>query len=51
MREPPQAKSRHLHLANLGRYVRLGEQTSAAITAEHDPHARRRSTPTPRSTQ
>lgn len=37
-----QAKSRHLHLASLGRYVRLGEQTSAALTAEHDPHARRR---------
>lgn len=38
-----QAKSRHQHLASLGRYVRLGEETSARITAEHDPAARRRS--------
>ncbi len=37
-----QAKSRHQHLASLGRYVRLGEQTSARITAEADPAARRR---------
>ncbi|MEU6718053.1 site-specific integrase [Nonomuraea sp. NPDC046802] len=37
-----QAKSRHQHLAGLGRYVRLGEETSARITAEHDPAARRR---------
>ncbi len=37
-----QAKSRHAHLSSLGRYVRLGEATSARITAEHDPHARRR---------
>ncbi|XVQ15453.1 tyrosine-type recombinase/integrase [Spirillospora sp. CA-255316] len=37
-----QAKSRHLHLASLGRYVRLGEETSAAVTADADPHARRR---------
>jgi site-specific recombinase XerD len=37
-----QAKSRHKHLATLGRYVRLGEETSARITAEHDPLARRR---------
>jgi site-specific recombinase XerD len=37
-----QAKSRHQHLASLGRYVRLGEETSARITAEHDPAARRR---------
>ncbi|MEU8280191.1 hypothetical protein ACFYOK_35425 [Microbispora bryophytorum] len=37
------AKSRHQHLASLGRYVRLGEETSARITAEHDPAARRRS--------
>jgi site-specific recombinase XerC len=37
-----QAKSRHQHLASLGRYIRLGEQTSARITAEHDPAARRR---------
>jgi hypothetical protein len=29
-----QAKSRHQHLAGLGRHVRLGEQTSARITAE-----------------
>ncbi|MGH3236845.1 MAG: hypothetical protein ACRDOH_27040, partial [Streptosporangiaceae bacterium] len=26
-----QAKSRHLHLGSLGRYVRLGEQTSAQV--------------------
>ncbi|MFF0250744.1 hypothetical protein ACWEU6_24410 [Streptosporangium sandarakinum] len=38
-----QAKSRHQHLASLGRYVRLGEETSARITAEHDPAARWRS--------
>ncbi|GAA2913096.1 hypothetical protein GCM10010517_79660 [Streptosporangium fragile] len=38
-----QAKSRHQHLASLGRHVRLGEETSARITAEHDPAARRRS--------
>lgn len=31
-----QAKSRHQHLASLGRYVRLGEQTSARVTAEAD---------------
>ena len=37
-----QAKSRHQHLASLGRYVRLGEQTSARVTAEADPAARRR---------
>ena len=37
-----QAKSRHLHLGSLGRYVRLGEQTSAQVTAEADPAARRR---------
>jgi site-specific recombinase XerC len=37
-----QAKSRHQHLASLGRYVRLGEQTSARVTAEADPVARRR---------
>jgi integrase len=37
-----QAKSRHKHLATLGRYVRLGEETSARITAEHDPLARGR---------
>ncbi|KIH96705.1 plasmid multimer resolution protein pmrA [Streptomonospora alba] len=36
-----QAKSRHQHLATLGKYVRLGEETAAAITAEHDPHRRR----------
>ncbi|MFI6803374.1 hypothetical protein [Streptosporangium canum] len=38
-----QATSRHQHLASLGRYVRLGEETSARLTAEHDPAARRRS--------
>ncbi|MEU6040307.1 hypothetical protein ABZ801_33365 [Actinomadura sp. NPDC047616] len=37
-----QAKSRHAHLGSLGHYVRLGEETSARITAEHDPAARRR---------
>ncbi|MEN3540977.1 hypothetical protein AAH991_38090 [Microbispora sp. ZYX-F-249] len=37
-----QAKSRHQHLASLGRYVRLGEETSARITAEADPIQRRR---------
>jgi integrase len=37
-----QAKSRHQHLASLGRYVRLGEQVSARVTAEADPAARRR---------
>ncbi|WP_182886006.1 hypothetical protein [Microbispora sp. H10885] len=37
-----QAKSRHQHLASLGRYVRLGEETSARITAEADPAQRRR---------
>ena len=36
------AKSRHLHLGSLGRYVQLGEQTSAQVTAEADPAARRR---------
>ncbi|MFI7446676.1 hypothetical protein ACIBQX_04175 [Nonomuraea sp. NPDC049714] len=37
-----QARSRHQSLASLGRYLRLGEETSARITAEHDPAARRR---------
>ncbi|MGH3196076.1 MAG: hypothetical protein ACRDOH_13680 [Streptosporangiaceae bacterium] len=37
-----QAKSRHQHLASPGRYVRLGEQTSARVTAEAGPAARRR---------
>ncbi|WP_425565257.1 tyrosine-type recombinase/integrase [Nonomuraea bangladeshensis] len=37
-----QAKSRHQHLFSLGYYLRLGEETSARITAEHDPAARRR---------
>jgi hypothetical protein len=32
-----QAKSRHLHLGSLGRYVQLGEQTSAQVTADADP--------------
>jgi len=36
-----QAKSRHAHLSTLGAYVRLGEETAARITAEHDPHRRR----------
>ncbi|MEV4365381.1 hypothetical protein [Nonomuraea sp. NPDC049625] len=36
-----QAKSRHQHLASLGRYVRLGEETLARTTAEHDSAARR----------
>ena len=35
-----QAKSRHQHLTSLGRYVRLGEQTSVWVTAEADPGAR-----------
>lgn len=30
-----QAKSRHRHLATLGIYVQLGEETSARITAEN----------------
>jgi hypothetical protein len=33
---------RHAHLATLGHYVRLGEETSARITADTDPLARRR---------
>ncbi|WP_211263972.1 hypothetical protein [Streptosporangium amethystogenes] len=37
-----QAKSRHQHLASLGRYVRLGEETSARVTAEADPIQRHR---------
>jgi hypothetical protein len=37
-----QAKSRHQHLASLGTYVRLGEETAARITAESDPASRRR---------
>ncbi|MGH3754719.1 MAG: tyrosine-type recombinase/integrase [Pseudonocardiaceae bacterium] len=37
-----QAKSRHQHLASLGRYVQLGEQTSAQVTADTDPVARRK---------
>ncbi|HIY43043.1 MAG TPA: hypothetical protein H9836_18215 [Candidatus Nocardiopsis merdipullorum] len=37
-----QVKSRHAHLAILGKYVRLGEEASARITTEHDPHRRRR---------
>ena len=37
-----QAKSRHKHLATLGHYVRLGEETSARITAENDTLNRRR---------
>ncbi|MGP3937302.1 tyrosine-type recombinase/integrase [Nonomuraea sp. KM88] len=38
-----QAKSRHQHLASLGRYVRLGEETSARLTTEADLAARRKS--------
>jgi len=43
-RTPPelQAKSRHHHLASLGRYVQLGEQTSAQVTSDADPAARRK---------
>ncbi|MBN1174901.1 MAG: site-specific integrase [Micromonosporaceae bacterium] len=37
-----QAKSRHRHLGTLGIYVALGEATAARITAEADPHRRRR---------
>ncbi|MEU4411306.1 tyrosine-type recombinase/integrase [Streptosporangium sp. NPDC023963] len=37
-----QAKSRHQHLAGLGRYVQLGEQISAQVTADTDPAARRK---------
>jgi integrase len=37
-----QAKSRHKNLGTLGQYVKLGEETSARITAEADPEARRR---------
>jgi hypothetical protein len=39
-----QAKSRHQHLASLGRYVRLGEEIAARVTADHDPAACRRRT-------
>ncbi|WP_162641152.1 hypothetical protein [Streptosporangium sp. 'caverna'] len=34
-------KGRHKYLASLGRYVRLGEETSARVTAEADPVQRR----------
>jgi site-specific recombinase XerD len=37
-----QAKSRHRYLGTLGRYIQLGEETSARITAENDEHRRRR---------
>jgi hypothetical protein len=37
-----QAKSRHQHIASLGTYVRLGEETSARVTSEHDPASHRR---------
>lgn len=37
-----QAKSRHRHLATLGLYVHLGEDTAARITAENDDTNRRR---------
>jgi integrase len=37
-----QAKSRHKHLGTLGHYVKLGEETSARVTAENDQHNRRR---------
>ncbi|WP_424534264.1 hypothetical protein ACOZ38_28635 [Sphaerisporangium viridialbum] len=39
-----QAKSRHQHLASLGHDIRLGEEISARITAEHDPARYRRRT-------
>lgn len=35
-RAEPQARSRHAHLGSLGFHVRLGEETSARLTAEHD---------------
>jgi hypothetical protein len=34
--------SGHAHLGSLGFYVKLGEETSARITAEQDTHNRRR---------
>jgi len=37
-----QAKSRHQHLASLGVCVRLGAETAARVTAEHNPAVRRR---------
>ncbi|GAA0933622.1 hypothetical protein [Nonomuraea longicatena] len=37
-----QVKSRHQHLAGLGRYIHLGEETSARLTTEADPAARRK---------
>lgn len=40
-----QAKSRHQHLAGLGRYVRLGEETWARIAAEHAPALSRPTAP------
>ncbi len=43
-----EAKFRHLHLSGLGRYVQLGEQTSAQVTADADPAARRRTCRTDR---
>jgi len=36
-----QAKSRHKHLGTLGLYVKLGEETSARVTAENDEYNRR----------
>jgi hypothetical protein len=33
------AKSRHLHLGSPGRYIQLGEQASAQVTADADPAA------------
>lgn len=38
-----QAMSHHQHLASLGRYDRLSEETSARITTEADPVAHRTS--------
>ncbi|MFE9913625.1 hypothetical protein ACFYPG_00595 [Micromonospora sp. NPDC005553] len=35
------AQSRRRHLAALGIYIRLGEETSARITAENDEHHQR----------
>jgi hypothetical protein len=37
-----QAESRRAHLAGLGAYVSLGEQTSARVTTDADRAARRR---------
>jgi hypothetical protein len=39
---PAPGRRRPAHLASLGRYVQLGEQTSAQVTANADPAARRK---------